>query len=377
MLKKIRGFVCLFSLLLLSFFGATQLIAKEVDHYTFRNEDLADASEYIDQEVNRRLRLVVERANEKLLKVKPHFGCKSDVIRKSEDYRAKNNDWNKIARYFGGPTLYKEPVIYKMADRLLSGRLLQGYPVSLLEGFVAENEEIEKVEVSLQDSIYANFTWTQSLFKAYNLYTDKVLADIIKIAISEDEYVLVGSDKLGHFFSEGKDYYNWMHHKGYHPLVALVKGQRMEETYVGRMTTGILSWADLASNLDGYHFWRNLAHGPNPYIVCENNKYVLKRKFKIKDHVTKAWDESYNCNDYRNKKMKKEVDRQVKKRGFRPCPASKEVCLDLIRKLDCAEYIITPKCFKFISKEEKKKLGCFKDHPFINRSVKEGKKKKK
>lgn len=67
----------------------------------------------------------------------------------------------------------------------------------------------------------------------------------------------VGVDKLDHFLGMG--FYYWKHSReGEDPDAAIRWGTRTERTVYGSSTTLAFSFADLAANLDGYHFYARL-----------------------------------------------------------------------------------------------------------------------
>ena len=67
--------------------------------------------------------------------------------------------------------------------------------------------------------------------------------------------VFFGTDKIGHFFSQGRKFYG-----RYRRLRDESKAARQaiftENWLFGRLTTGIYSNADLVANYEGYRFYR-------------------------------------------------------------------------------------------------------------------------
>lgn len=97
--------------------------------------------------------------------------------------------------------------------------------------------------------------------------------------------ILIGSDKLGHFFQQGLEYYQKATAAGGSLESAKSYGKGTEEGNYGLLTTGIYSNADLSANLSGYEFWTALVNNPS-------------LKFDIKKYVTKSWNEEFNPNFY-------------------------------------------------------------------------------
>ena len=109
---------------------------------------------------------------------------------------------------------------------------------------------------------------------------------------------LVGSDKIGHFLSQG-----WKYHKRYLrgvPEAEVVRiGQRNESGIFGYLTTGVFSNADLVANYEGLLFYRSLFEdgvvaGKPAIIEWVGSGARLRRPFDWRDHVNAYWDEAFN-----------------------------------------------------------------------------------
>jgi hypothetical protein len=119
--------------------------------------------------------------------------------------------------------------------------------------------------------------------------------------------ILVGTDKLGHFFQQGYQCYreNWDDHflykfdeavkalkvvQGPNPMPedrpARVYGWAMETGGFGLLTTGVYSKGDQAANLSGRQFWKDLAADPANYV------------FDIRKYVGPPWNEESNPSLY-------------------------------------------------------------------------------
>jgi hypothetical protein len=121
--------------------------------------------------------------------------------------------------------------------------------------------------------------------------------------------VLLGTDKLSHFFGVGRGLY-----ERYKISKAKTEAQREQEaldwshftenTYWGSITTGVFSNADLVANYEGYLFYRGLledgiANGQKALIRWEGNKPFLQRPFSFRVHINDYWSEALNPNFYR------------------------------------------------------------------------------
>jgi len=110
--------------------------------------------------------------------------------------------------------------------------------------------------------------------------------------------VLVGSDKLGHFFSQGNKYYG-SYLAGASPEKVAGRGRFNERWLFGQLTTGVYSNADLVANYEGFLFYRSLFEadvipGKGPIVAQEGTRVVLLRPFDWADHINDYWDEALN-----------------------------------------------------------------------------------
>ena len=121
--------------------------------------------------------------------------------------------------------------------------------------------------------------------------------------------VYTGTDKIGHFHTEGYRYFRKHYLEG-KPLEEVLQwGDRTERSYFGGYATGIYSWGDLSANFNGMRFFADLVPGYEdplninhaPMIQCENNQWVIGRKFDWRDYIDHSFDEGINCNSFSRK----------------------------------------------------------------------------
>lgn len=110
--------------------------------------------------------------------------------------------------------------------------------------------------------------------------------------------VMVGTDKFGHFFSQGLKYYK-RELKGWDSARVLKRGAFGERWLWGQLTTGVFANADLVANYEGMLFYKSLNEdgviGDNPAIVrWQGDIPHLHRPFTWRDHVNDYWDEALN-----------------------------------------------------------------------------------
>lgn len=108
---------------------------------------------------------------------------------------------------------------------------------------------------------------------------------------------LIGADKFDHFFELGYDYYlqsAW----GTWPEQGLAFGTASERTFFGMMTSRTFSFADLASNADGYYFFAELLTEGSVLRMGEDGCVQQVRPWDWTEWVTWEWDEVLNPSVY-------------------------------------------------------------------------------
>ena len=113
----------------------------------------------------------------------------------------------------------------------------------------------------------------------------------------------ISTDKLGHFFSQGRKFYFRYERvgtiKGAARLTAL-----WENLLWGGSLSGVYSNADLVANYEGFLFYRGLfnqgiVEGKDAIFRCENGSLLKQREFTWADHVNPFWDEMLNPSYFR------------------------------------------------------------------------------
>ena len=131
--------------------------------------------------------------------------------------------------------------------------------------------------------------------------------------------VLTGSDKLGHFFSQGKKYY-MSRLAGWREEHILGRGTFNERWLFGQLTTSIYSNADLVANYEGYRFYRSLFEdavvpGKSAIVRFAGDRARIQRAFSWSDHVNDYWDEALNPS-HMSPAMAKSIQQAI----LRVCP---------------------------------------------------------
>ena len=172
-------------------------------------------------------------------------------------------------------------------------------------------------------------------------YSNMFMAWYVKLVpILKLHGVLQGTDKIGHFFGQGWMYYEYFEGLKHQAKTASLStkekleklrhfGHLTEMGALGFATGGVYSYADLASNWQGFTFFRELIDlkHPQAYLETKDGKLRIKRLFSWKDYVTDDWDEVINPSRLRDQAS---FDK-VKKNFHRPKINGKSVCQEYKR----------------------------------------------
>lgn len=164
--------------------------------------------------------------------------------------------------------------------------------VDKIERFAMDSSEIERLDTPPHDSIYSG----------HPIYATRVAGMFGVGPTLKINHVLVGTDKLGHFLSQGRKFYRrWV--KLGDESKAAEHSAYTERAIFGQMTTGSYSNADLVANYEGFLFYRSLFEddvipGKPAILAYEQDRWIMQRPFDWADHVNDYWDEALNINHY-------------------------------------------------------------------------------
>jgi len=164
--------------------------------------------------------------------------------------------------------------------------------VDKLERFAMDSDEVERLSTPPHDSIYSGLP----------IYATRVAGFFGVGPTMKINNVLVGTDKLGHFLSQGRKFYRrWV--KQGDEAKAAEQSAYTERAIFGQMTTGSYSNADLVANYEGFLFYRslfedNIVAGKPAILAWENDHWIMQRPFDWADYVNDYWDEALNINAY-------------------------------------------------------------------------------
>ncbi len=164
--------------------------------------------------------------------------------------------------------------------------------VDKLERYAMDSEDIERLDTPPHDSIYSGHPfWAARVAAIFGV------GPTLKV-----NNTLVGTDKFGHFLSQGRKFYRrWV--KMQDESQAAEQSAFTERALFGQMTTGSYSNADLVANYEGYRFYRSLFEddiiaGKPAILVWKGDHWIMQRPFDWADHVNDYWDEALNINHY-------------------------------------------------------------------------------
>jgi hypothetical protein len=140
---------------------------------------------------------------------------------------------------------------------------------------------IPSFNLDREESIYADATFLESPGVVLGM------ASYFKI-----DNLVIGSDKLTHFFAQGYEYIEVEREQGL--AAALRHGNKTEMGKYGLSANGIYSYGDLSANYCGLGFWKHLTHHGCGYFTKCHGKWVQSRKFCWRRYVNPAWDEGIN-----------------------------------------------------------------------------------
>jgi hypothetical protein len=224
--------------------------AYETDQFTNRLLPLADSTELLNGQVNQ----AIEEA----------------VL----DWKGKRNDWKVVT------AIYNDIGGHHWVDKI--------------ERWAMKSEEVERLQPSRRESIY----------QGHPLWATRVAAVFGVGPTIKINGQLIGSDKLGHFLSQGRKFYR-RYLKYLDEAKAAEHSAYTERALFGQMTTGVYSNADLVANYEGFLFYRslfedNIIPGKPAILAWTGEGWEIQRLFTWADHVNEYWDEALNVNHFDN-----------------------------------------------------------------------------
>ena len=225
--------------------------AYETDQFSNRLDPIKDSTALLDDRVNLSI---------------------SDTV---SNWKGPRNDWKFVT------AIYND----------IGGR----HWVDKIERWAMESDEVERLQQSPDTTIY----------KGHPLWATRVagmfgVGPTIKI-----NGILVGSDKLGHFLSQGRKFYR-RYMRSQDESTAAEHSAYTERAIFGQSSTGSYSNADLVANYEGFRFYLSLFEddvvpGKTAILAWEDDQWVIQRSFTWADYVNEYWDEALNVNHFDDK----------------------------------------------------------------------------
>lgn len=222
--------------------------AHETDQFTNRVEPIADSTAVLNREMNKALAQVIGK----------HRNAKNRMALVNAIYRR------------------------------LGGRFL----VDRIEKWAIESPEVEKARTSRYRSVYSRHpVWAVRVTKFFGVGQT--------ISVNNQR---IGTDKLGHFVSQGRKYYRRFLRYGSEEKAGR-QSAFAEWAVFGQMSNGNFSNADLVANYEGHRFFRSLFEddiipGKPAILRWTDHGWEIRRPFDWADHVNEYWDEALNINHF-------------------------------------------------------------------------------
>ncbi|MGI9272229.1 MAG: hypothetical protein ACR2QT_10670 [Woeseiaceae bacterium] len=244
--NTIKSFIIVALALLVSW--PSVVVAHETDQFTNRTDPIADSTQVLNREINN---AIADVANNK---------------HRDDDRMAFVN---AMFKELGSPLL-----------------------VDRIEKWAIDSPEVEKLKTGRYNSIYSDLPfWTVRVTKVFGV------GETIRV-----NNQLIGTDKLGHFVSQGRKYYRrFLRYESEEK--AAEQSAFAEWAVFGRISNGNYSNADLVANYEGHRFFRSLFEndivpGKSAILRWQGDRWIVQRQFDWADHVNEYWDEALNINHF-------------------------------------------------------------------------------
>jgi hypothetical protein len=274
------------------------VIGAEVDQYTFREEEIKDSSELLNEKSNASISKAVQLANTTSL------NCDENAL------------YDELRVYF---------------NNHIKGKLTKD---------IIQDENISKRFVSLKDSVYQDWTLWDGIGMGSVALNKTVVTMSGEMKVGEH---YIGVDKLEHMFGQGFFYFkqNYLSEKGI--VKSLKTGVAKEKTILGgnKIGNGVFSYGDLSANFNGMRFWNHVLlknddilgadRNLGPYIICSNDKWKQVEKVDFKNYMDDSMDEGINCPKFPSHNTAEKFANRLKLMG-KTCPMNLQKRDDLVVK---------------------------------------------
>lgn len=245
------------------------VLASEIDSFNKRFYPLRDSSKYINKRFNLYFQDALNEANQYRKR------CSSKELYDQLTDRFKNHAFDEFNKW------------------------------------LSKTNEVSTISTSIRDSIYKDFNIFQSVIQGGFA---RLISDPTGRVLNFNG-IRVGTDKFEHMMGSGYKYFEIYFLENEPLQKVLNKGWKAETGILGAVTTGVMSYADMAANFQGMRFWNHvlqrgmdpLVQNIGPYVKCKNYEWVQVKKVDLTHYVGEEFDEGNNCSLFRTPKMLEDV----------------------------------------------------------------------
>ena len=191
-----------------------------------------------------------------------------------------------------------------------AGRILKHFGIGLntpLEKQLKSSTQLDKYppnEIHISERYKKSIFRRELPFKNLEQYQDYSLEIYIDEVVNVGG-IYIGLDKLTHFTASGFLYYKiyrlaleFVESKEAAIEMAIAMGIYGEKYILGKIATGVFSFADLESNYQGFLFALDLCNAGPTHLKRSGKGWELEGVFDLRNYVNPFWDESYNPSYY-------------------------------------------------------------------------------
>lgn len=191
-----------------------------------------------------------------------------------------------------------------------AGKILKHFGIGLSTPFEMRLKKMTDLDKYPTDDIHISERYKRSIFRKEfpNKFIDKYQDYSLNLQIDEVINIggiYIGLDKLTHFTASGYIYYI-IYNLGLKQTgsvdaaiqMAINLGIFGEKNILGKIPSGVFSYADLESNYQGFQFAMDLCRDETIYLKRTGKGWKLEGTFDLRNYVNPFWDESYNTSYY-------------------------------------------------------------------------------
>ena len=191
-----------------------------------------------------------------------------------------------------------------------AGKVLKHFGIGLntpLEKMLKDSQEIDKYPTN---QIHISERYKRSIFRRNLPFEKGEKFQDYSLNIQIDEVVNIGGiyiglDKLTHFTASGYLYYKiymlalkQLDSDEAAKQMAISMGIYGEKNILGKIPSGVFSFADLESNYQGFQFALSLCKSDSTYLKRSGKGWELEGVFDLRNYVNPFWDEFFNTSYY-------------------------------------------------------------------------------